>query len=67
MVYEISISIDESVHTVMILLSQRINMTMLIADAESQQLTEAVGIWNLLVILLTYLFRLNTEHNFIKF
>ena len=67
MVYEIYISIDESVHTVMILLSQRINMTMLIADAESQQLTEAVGIWNLLVILLTYLFRLNTEHNFIKF
>lgn len=44
MVYEISISIDESVHTVMILLSQRINMTMLIADAESQQLIEAVGI-----------------------
>ncbi len=44
MVYEIYISIDESAHTVMILLSQRINMTMLIADAESQQLTEAVGI-----------------------
>lgn len=44
MVYEIYISIDESVHTVMILLSQRINMTMLIVDVESQQLTEAVGI-----------------------
>lgn len=44
MVYEISISIDESVHTVMTLLSQRINMTMLIVDAESQQLTEEVGI-----------------------
>lgn len=44
MVYEISISIDESVHTVMTLLNQRINMTMLIVDAENQQLIEEVGI-----------------------
>lgn len=50
MVYEIYISIDESVHTVMILLSQRINMTMSDVNADSQWLIDEVGIWNVVVI-----------------
>lgn len=50
MVYEISISIDESVHTVMISLSQRINMIMFDVNADSQWLIDEVGIWNVVVI-----------------